>query len=898
MAQTVFRSRRAYRATFVALCASTAFLPGVAFAQCTGTTSIACTGSSPSYSNTGSSTPYVTSVSVASGATVTGPLVINTVSNTAATLNNSGTIAGSLVGPTVLFGSNATINNGGPTVTTAVITASSASSGASAITVGNNSTVNNYGTLTATAGTPAVQFGSNGTFTNFAVAPVAISGNIVFGSSTGANVSTFTNNNTAYGLTGNVTSIGNTNINNNGLWTGGFGETPGVSASTVNFTNGVNVPLPNTDTTTNTGAIFTGQIVTGDVTTLINNQNASIILTANSTIGQSSSGSLFTNYGTLTVGSGTTPALLTVDGSFNQGANGTLNMFLLPPGSTGATPGTTFSQINAVSGSMNLGGTLALNVAPGFYPSGSTYNVLVADNGITGNFSSITGTSGASLPFLNFVPTGGVLGTNYQQSSETITTTITTTAASGSTAATTTTTTATNVPGATIGTTTTTTGSVTKTVTTVATGVITPGSFSGSVFTPGTNSIGIVTVSGTQQAYYQFTVTRIQTYYQALVAAGVGSPVSAVSTNELAIAKGLQPTLNGGIVADATTAVNANQSTNDVVTFAGQIDVLTIAQAQQFLDSVSPEGYLAYRTALHDQANAFTRSVALRMDDQNSEHDEDGWWFNTQGEYEIASNADTTKGYRTRDNLIGFVGGYDFSGPHHVYGLAMNLSWEALSYAPGTLNGHNRDLAFDAYGAYDLGPLKLSGQLAYNLGHLGANKTIDLGAVTRSAHGSAGEHLLKATGSVSLNVEVAAYKLTPFVSIEYANGKVNGFTETSAAGTTASDLTVSAMNANRTDVLAGFSFTRSVGMFRPYIRAAYRNQVGAGDSNTISAYFNGDTATGFNVTGVGEARHELDTNAGVNWVFDDAGTLFVGYQGTMRSGHTSVGLNFGVRLEF
>ena len=894
MAQTVFRSRRAYRATFVALCASTAFLPGVAFAQCTGTTSIACTGSSSSYSNTGASTPYVTSVSVATGATVTGPLVINTVSNTAATLNNSGTIAGSLAGPTVLFGSNATINNGGPTVTTAVITASSSSSGASAITVGNDSTVNNYGTLTAVAGTPAVSFGSNGTFTNFAVAPVAISGNIVFGSSTGANFSTFTNNNTAFGLTGNVISIGNTTINNNGLWTGGFSETPGVIASTVNFTNGVNVVSP-TDTTTNTGAIFTGQIVTGDATTLINNQNASIILTANSTIGQSSSGSLFTNYGNLTVGSGTTPALLTIDGSFTQGANGTLNMFLLPPGSTGATAGTTFSQINAVGGSMNLGGTLALNIQPGFYPSGSTYNVLVADNGITGNFTSITGTTGVSLPFLNFVPTGCTFGSggNCTQTTENITTTTVTVAASGTTAATTTTTTAPAAPGATVGTTTTTSGTTTTTVTTTTTGVINPINPTN----PGSSTVGIVKVSGTQQAY-QFTVSRIQTYYQALVAAGIGSPVSVVSTNELAIAKGLQPTLNGGIVADATAAVNANQSTNDVVTFAGQIDVLTIAQAQQFLDSVSPEGYLAYRTALHDQANAFTRSVALRMDDQNSEHDEDGWWFNTQGEYEIASNSDTTKGYRSRDNLIGFVGGYDFSGPHHVYGLAMNLSWDSLSYAPGTMKGHNRDLAFDAYGAYDIGPLKLSGQVAYNLGHLGANKTIDLGAVTRSAHGSAGEHLLKATGSVSLNVEVADYKLTPFVSIEYANGKVNGFTETSAAGTTASDLTVSAMNANRTDVLAGFSFTRSVGMFRPYIRAAYRNQVGAGDSNTISAYFNGDPATGFNVTGVGEARHELDTNAGVNWVFDDAGTLFVGYQGTMRSGHRSVGLNFGIRLEF
>ena len=33
-------------------------------------------------------------------------------------------------------------------------------------------------------------------------------------------------------------------------------------------------------------------------------------------------------------------------------------------------------------------------------------------------------------------------------------------------------------------------------------------------------------------------------------------------------------------------------------------------------------------------------------------------------------------------------------------------------------------------------------------------------------------------------------------------------------------------------------------------------------------------------------------------VGDDAGTLFAGYQGTMRTGHSSHGLNVGVRLEF
>ena len=183
-----------------------------------------------------------------------------------------------------------------------------------------------------------------------------------------------------------------------------------------------------------------------------------------------------------------------------------------------------------------------------------------------------------------------------------------------------------------------------------------------------------------------------------------------------------------------------------------------------------------------------------------------------------------------------------------------------------------------------------------NLGHLGANKTITLGSLTRSAHASASESLLKATGTVGLKVVTGDFKLEPFAGIEYANGSVSGFTETGAG--TASNLTVAKMNADRTDLIAGVSFSRSAGVFRPYLRAVYRSQIGSGGGNSISAYFDADPSTTFTVTGVAEARHEIDANAGVNWVFDDAGALFVGAQATSRTGHTSVGLNFGVRLEF
>ena len=113
MAPTVLRSRRAHRIAFAALSASAAFLPGVAWADgcvVASGTAINCTGASAAYSNLDATG---TTVTVASGATVSAPLVIGTNSGKVDNvLNNSGTISGSGAAYTVQFGDHSTINNG------------------------------------------------------------------------------------------------------------------------------------------------------------------------------------------------------------------------------------------------------------------------------------------------------------------------------------------------------------------------------------------------------------------------------------------------------------------------------------------------------------------------------------------------------------------------------------------------------------------------------------------------------------------------------------------------------------------------------------------------------------------------------------------------------------------
>ena len=629
--------------------------------------------------------------------------------------------------------------------------------------------------------------------------------------------------------------------------------TTSASGSGVSFTNG-------------TGATFSGILATGDTTTLTN--NGTMYLYSGSGIGTyySTGGtSQVTDNGLMYIGTTSTPSILTVGGNFTNSSTGNLFIPVVSSGTVNSsgvittTAGTNYSQVS-VTGTATLAGTLNVQVNPGFYYTGSTYKLITA-NSISGNFSTV-----------NYI--GTTTSTSTTDTSKTSTyTTVNTTAASSNGVLTVTTVTATSS-----GTTTTVTTSSSPLFVTfsAATGTLSDGSVCNN---------GVCTTTSGTQAYE--IVASHNSY--ATVIKNNTTVFDTVGNNRIAIAGGLDK-----VLATATTALAAG-TTTDAATLLGEVDVLSLADAQAFLDALSPEGYLAYAQALRDQANVFERSIDLRMNDQNSQHPEDGWWMSMQGQGDFASTASTVGGYRTRDHLIGMTGGYDFSGPNHVVGAAFNITWDSLHYAPATLTGTNRDFAVALYGKQKLGMFYASGQLAYNNGHLSSTKTLTIGSYTRSASASAGESLFVAKGELGIDAKLGGWTLTPFAGIDFKKGSISGFTESNAG---AADLTVSSINADRTDLLAGVSLQRSHGMFRPYARVAYRSAMGSAGVNTVTAYLNGESDSSFTVTGLAPAKTEVDTNIGVNWVFDDAGALFVGYQGTMRSNYTSHGVNLGIRLEF
>jgi uncharacterized protein with beta-barrel porin domain len=303
----------------------------------------------------------------------------------------------------------------------------------------------------------------------------------------------------------------------------------------------------------------------------------------------------------------------------------------------------------------------------------------------------------------------------------------------------------------------------------------------------------------------------------------------------------------------------------------------------------------------------FHRQIALRLIDHNGEDDQTGAWLEGYEQFDLGSQS----GLRTRESSTAVNGGFDWNGPHFMVGGALGYSYDPLRYAPGNLKGHHSALQTGLYGSVRAGPLVASAIASYQFGSLGTSKLITVGTTTTTdsttnattttpvttltATGSAHDHLFSVTGTLGADLKLGGLLLTPFAGIQYSKGTIPSFTE---AGAGDADLTVLPISADRTDLLFGANITSAKGHFRPYAKVAYRSEMGSGGGTDVSAYFDGDTATSFTVTGLAAARHEVDADAGVNIVFEDEGTIFAGVEGTVRNDLRTEGVHLGLRLQF
>ncbi|TXH25628.1 MAG: autotransporter domain-containing protein, partial [Elusimicrobia bacterium] len=213
-------------------------------------------------------------------------------------------------------------------------------------------------------------------------------------------------------LSGNAltkTGAGNFTLGGTGTLTGGIAANAGTVSIAGAYTSPATVASAATLNVLASGAL------TGDVTgaagsfTVVNGLVTGNVANAGRLSGAGTIVGAVTNSGTLAPGN--SPGILTIDGSLTQTATGTLAIELTPT----AVAGTGYDQVAVIGtpGTATLAGTLALAPSAGLYVAGTTYDIVTATNGITGNFGTVTG---ATLsPFLSFTATGVVTTTSPAQ---------------------------------------------------------------------------------------------------------------------------------------------------------------------------------------------------------------------------------------------------------------------------------------------------------------------------------------------------------------------------------------------------------------------------------------------------------------------------------------------------
>ncbi len=356
---------------------------------------------------------------------------------------------------------------------------------------------------------------------------------------------------------------------------------------------------------------------------------------------------------------------------------------------------------------------------------------------------------------------------------------------------------------------------------------------------------------------------------------------AATNPNQVAVANGLT-----GIIGSTGAAATVNK-----------IDNMTAGQAQDLFDSLSPEPYGAYATALQDQGELFTRQVGQRLASNRGEDGKTGLWITGYGSWADGKDRGDYR-FGNDHSITGFAIGADFGSEDLRVGLAGGYSEDKVTYLQGNSAGKSKSWQVGGYLGYSMGKLNVDGQLAYISGDITASKSVMAGSGATLIQGTAGVdtngHLFKGVLTMGYQLGGESFSFEPFVGINVSSGKVNGFTET---GMGVLNLTVADIKADRTDLVVGARLAAPMGSVSPYLNATYRYDL-SDHPGTVTGYFNGVSTAPFTVSNIASGRSVFDIDAGLSAKIGSSAKIFVGYQGSFRNDKDAHGVNGGISISF
>jgi outer membrane protein OmpA-like peptidoglycan-associated protein len=288
----------------------------------------------------------------------------------------------------------------------------------------------------------------------------------------------------------------------------------------------------------------------------------------------------------------------------------------------------------------------------------------------------------------------------------------------------------------------------------------------------------------------------------------------------------------------------------------------------------------------------FTRQVDLHMHEGGDQQQGSSFWG--RGYYGAGTGSHQAYRFGSNGDIGGGALGLDFATGDFVIGAAGGWSEDQVKYGLGNSKGHSNSWQVGGYAGFTDGQVNADLQVAYADGSFGATKSIIVATVNRATAASFDGNLFKVVGTVGYNASLADFTVRPFIGIDYDSGNTSSFTETGAG---AADLTVGKINLDKTNLMLGIDLIPALTGLSPYGRLAYLYDAD-NKARNISAFFDGNPATAFTVSGVRPDQSEFDIDAGLAYAASDDMSFYVGYQGTYRSDVNRNGVSAGLTIRF
>jgi len=232
-----------------------------------------------------------------------------------------------------------------------------------------------------------------------------------------------------------------------------------------------------------------------------------------------------------------------------------------------------------------------------------------------------------------------------------------------------------------------------------------------------------------------------------------------------------------------------------------------------------------------------------------------------------------------------------------------------LGIEGGYVTNHLRDRQFGdriegkgaqagIYAAYDPGAFFVKAMTTYSWFNGDSTRHVDFtqlatGAAfkgTPTAHPDANLWTFGLHGGARVAVGESSV-VTPYVNLDHAMSRLNGFTETGLDG---ADLSVETSHSNRTFVTGGVKWAAQLGGVVPEVNLGYRYRFG-NERSRIAAFFSGDSDCDFDVVSAGQKKGALLAGVSVGGKLGPV-DLRIGYEGEFNRDVTSHSGNFKIVL--